>query len=442
MVRVINNVWLFFVAASLLVSCKKNESDTAGPTVDWQAPSSGSDVYSVDTIGVQAVITDDENITRVSVKLTDGSGLSFATMGDVFPESTSYSLNKAFIVDRPDLEGGPMFLHLEAWSSENKTSVFRDINVWPVPWEVRHVAVAYGSSSNRSVAIREDESWTPVLNNGGDIQMLLANHFEDLILSVSGESGKVQALSYPDYNEEWSYEIPNNTNWRSIESASLNQSNGELVLGDTDQLVYILNKEGQVNLTFDTELIQHQPVKALHAGSRIYLVERKIDNSNQEFSSFFRSSGALNTRVYLPGEVVELFEQKSSEALAEHDEVAVFVNDNNQPRLRIFERYENGFTDPINLPGEEISAVCKIGQKRYLFQIDGVIYHYNFSGPLGIYLNSSTVFEQLIYNPVNDRVLGVSEDGVTVMGFGGSGLQVEEFWSQSNSTSAVVLRNR
>lgn len=440
--RVINNVWLFFLALSLLVSCKKDEPDGSGPTVEWLQPASGSDVFSVDTIGIQANITDEDIISRVSVKLTNGSGLSFATMGDVFPESSTYSLNTSMIINRPDLEGGPMFLHLEAWNSVNNTSIFREVTVWPIPWEVRHVAVAYGASSNRSVAIREDETWTPVLNNVGDIQMLLANHFEGLLISVSDETGKVQALSYPDYNEEWTYEIPNNTSWRSIESASLNQSNGELVIGDTDQLVYVLNKDGQVTLTFNTELPQHQPVKALHTGSRIYLVERKIDNSNQEFSSFFRSSGALNTRAYLPGDVVEIYDQKSSEALAEHDEVVVFVNDGNQPRLRVFERYENGFTDPITLPGEEISAVCKIGPKRYLFQIDGVIYHYNFTGPLGIYLNASTTFQQLVFNPVNNRILGVSEDGITVMGFGGNGLQVEAFWSQSNSASATVLRNR
>lgn len=439
-VRVINKVGLLLLVLISFFACKK-EGNTDGPKVNWTSPTEGSLIFSVDTFPVIADVQSDDGISRISVKLTTPEGNSLASMGDVFPNGNSYSLNSTFLLNRPDLLNGAYYLKLEAYSENATTSVFRSIQLLPIPWEVRATAMAYGTGNNRSVAIREVGLWSDIFNNGGDVEQLLCNHIDGLLYVVSQQSGKVHALEYPGFNEKWQFEIPNNTSWRSIESASFNPELGELMVADTDQLVRVLNKSGSTILGFETGLALHLPVKSLLTSQRIYLVERRIDNSNQDFSVFFKSSGALDARVGLSGHVVDLFEQYSSESLAEHDEVVVFVNDNGTPRLRVFNRFSSGFTNPITLPEGTITAACKTGPRKYLFQIGGTIYQYNFMGPLSIYYTGEE-FSKLVFDPVNNQVLGIRPEGVQVMGFGGSGLQDVDWWPQSDIRDVAVLRNR
>jgi hypothetical protein len=166
-----------------------------------------------------------------------------------------------------------------------------------------------------------------------------------------------------------------------------------------------------------------------------------LTTAARAFRSFFKSSGALDSRVALNGNVVAMFEQYSMESLAEHDEVVVFVNDNSTPRLRVYERFTQGFTDPIGLPGSTITAACKIGPRRYLFQIDGTIYQFNFTGPLSIYY-SGDEYNDLVFDPVQNQVHGIRPDGIQVMGFSGNGLQDVGWWPQSQTVDFTVLRNR
>lgn len=440
--RVINSFSLFIVLLILLSGCKK-EGDSNGPEVEWSLPQQFSSISSVDTFLVQANISDADGVTRVSVNLTDQMGTSLASMGDEFPNQTNYSLNKNFYLNLPDLSSGTYYLNLEAYDETNKTSVFREITVNPIPWELLATVVAYGNESNSQIGFHNEENaaWTNILSNAGDVINLEANHEDGLVMVITGESGSVTAIAYPGFGVQWNFEIPGNSSLKRIESADFNAELGEMIVADTDQNMYLLNQSGGMILGFNTNLMQHQAVKTLMTPKRIYAIERKMDNSNQEFSEFYRVSGALKYRQYFPGDVVKMFEEFSSESLSEHDEVVIFVNDNGTPRLKIFDKENPGFSEPLTLPSGELNAVCRISQRRYLFQIDETIYHYNFNGSVNVYY-SGPVFRDLIYDPVNDEVLGLSDEAVHYFGFQNGVLQELGTQPANNVHAAVLLRNR
>lgn len=426
---------------ALTASCKKNSDEGDGPEVNWTAPSELSAVFSVDTFLVEAFVSDPDGVKRVSVDFTDVEGNSLASIPDVFPNAQEYNYSEVFLLNRPDLIGGVHYLHLEAYDEFNRTSVFREINLNPIPWENRATALATGSDFNGVVSISEagGSGFSEELSYSGDIQSLQANHLDGLILVVTGQSGEIVALEYPEFNIAWTYDIPNNTDWRSIESASLLAGTGEIAVANTDHQVQLIDKFGNSILAFDTGLDLYVPEQCLLTESRVYLVERRPDGTDQQFSVFFKVSGALEFRVYFPGEVVDLFTEESDNASG--DLVTVFLNDDGTPRLKTLDYFGQGFDEPVSLPTGELTAACKVGYERYLFQIDGTIYHYDFSGPLEIHYQGPD-YKELVYDPVNQQVLALTDDEIHYLAMQSGVLQQVDIQPAANVISMIQLRNR
>lgn len=427
----------------MAAGCKKNESDGEGPDILWSVPAPMGSIFSVDTFLVSATISDADGIDRIALRLADAEGTTVANVPDVFPQSTEVQFETYFLINRPDLEGGTYYLNIEAYDPESRSSSYREVDLNPVPWELRSTLIASGSSDAATVAKRnaENTGWDPLPVNPGDIHTLSALHIDQLVLAVTGYDGQVQALEYPDYNIAWSHEIPNNTTWRAIESVGINPISGETAVADTDQQIEILNRSGQVVLGFNTGLLQYLPENCALTGSRLYVVERRMDGSDQQFSVFFRVSGALEARIYFPGEVVDLFSEPASNHLNDH--VVVFLNEDGTPRMKVYDPSGLGFDQPISLPQGELQSACKIDQERYLIQIDNTIYNYDFGGPLQVYYNAETTYSEMVYDPVNQEVLALSGEELHYFALQGGGLQSLGTIDVPGTGRALVqLRNR
>lgn len=440
--RVINNASLFLLLLIFAFGCKKKD-DGKGPEVNWLLPQQFATISAVDTFLVEAEVSDTDGVERVSVNLTDESGNFLASMGDEFPSQTNYQLNKQFFLNRPDLATGNYFLHLEAYDQENRTSVFREINLQPIPWKLYATVIAHGNPENAGLAVRSDEdnSWQTISSDAGNVISIAGMHDEHLILISTGTTGKVRAYQYPDWNVEWTFEIPNNTNLRNIEATDLNERTSEMVIADTDQQFYLIDRNGQSILVFDSDLLQHQAKSLLLTPDRIYAVEEKMDGSTQSFSAYFKVSGALKNRVYFPGEVMKMFEERSNTA-GIYDEVVVFLSEAGTPKMKIFDRDNGSFSEPVTLPSGDLNAVCRIGNQKYLIQIDETIYHYNFSGTFQIYYTGEA-FLDLIYDPANDLVLGLTNGEIHYLNIQGNGLQTAGIISAPGDLFAAgLLLNR
>lgn len=303
--------------------CKK-KTDGKGPEVDWQLPQQFAAISAVDTFVVKAVVSDPDGVKRVSVRLTDETGAYFAGMGDEFPDQTEFHLNKGFELNRPDLLSGNYFLHLEAFDEDNRTSIFRPITLQPIPWELLATAIAFGSAGNSTLAVSTNagDPWQTVASATGDVLSIKSIHLEKRILVTTGATGKVMAFQHPEFSLQWTFEIPNNTSLRKIEASDVNPVTSEIIVADTDQQFYLMDRNGSTILIFSTDLLQHQARELLLTSDRIFSVERKMDGSSQSFSEYFKVSGALKHRVYFPGQVIKMFEEKNDN----NNQVVVFFN--------------------------------------------------------------------------------------------------------------------
>lgn len=441
--KFINTLLLFTLAAAVLFACKKERDDGAGPAITWSSPAELSTIFSVDTFLVNATITDPDGVARVLTQITTPSGEGVEALPVVFPNDNSYTVNQLFYLNRADLEGGVYYMNIKASDGQNETSSFLEINIAPIPWEVRSTILATGNASSSSVVLFNPENGESevLLGQAGDVLQLLANHLAGSVYVVTGDGGQLRALEYPDYNTQWTYDIPNNTAWNGIECALFNPDLRQLVLADSERQFRVLNEAGSVILGFDSDLFQYKPKAVLMNANRIFAIERRLDGSDQQLSVFYKASGALVSRVFFPGELAAFFSAKSSAVLQNTDELYAFLTLNGEPTIRRFQPSTGTIDEPVPLPSGTLGPVCQLENNDFLVQIDQTIYRIDFSGPPQVYFTGEA-FNTLLYDPVHNEVLATTANSVVRMGMSGADLQVLATFAIDDTRALVQLRNR
>jgi hypothetical protein len=440
--HLINKVGLFLIVLAVLSSCKKEASDRSSPQIEIVQPGHLSTYFSVDTITIGAVVSDDQLIKSVAAKLIGVSGETFAVFGEANPMSESFEYNRSLELNRPDLPQGPYFIEFSASDGVNSKKVFREIIIMEVPLVLNATYISSGSNSSQSIDVLNGTSISNVLTQANDVLALFPSYFKNQLLVVSGTGGQVKAFEHPDFNQKWSYDIENNTPFRSISAASFNQQTGEILIGDSDGFARVLNNTGNVVLGFSSDQALYKPVSAVLTESIIYFVERRLDGSDQNFNAYFRSTGALKLRLNLNGIVVSMFEDRSTTSAESHDEVVLFLNTSSGPEIKVFHAGGGGFSVPIGLPQGTLRSACKIGRHRYVFQIDDKIYHYTFSGPLQIYAQGMLNFSEMQYDKLSNLLVCVADAGLSYYAIQGGGLQLAGTVPAPQSKHVALLFNR
>jgi len=440
--HLINKVGLFLIVLAVLLSCKKEPSDESSPHIEILQPGHLTAYFSVDTITIGALISDDQLIKSVNAKLIGVSGETYAVFGEANPMSESFEYNRSLELNRPDMAQGQYYIEFSASDGVNSKKVFREIVIMQVPLVLNATYISTGNNSNQSVGVLNGTSVNNVIAQANDVLALFPSYFKNQLLVVSGVGGQVKAYEHPDFNHKWSYDIENNTPFRSITATSFNQQSGEILVGDSDGFARVLNNSGNVVLGFSSDQSLFKPVSAVLTESIIYFVERRLDGSDQNFNAYFRSSGGLQLRLNLNGLVVSMFEDHSTASIESHDEVVLFLNTSNGPELKVFHAGGGGFSVPIGLPQGTLRSACKIGRHRYVFQIDDKIYHYSFSGPLQIYAQGTESFSEMHYNKLSNLLVCVAEAGLNYYAIQGGGLLLAGSVSAPQSKHVALLFNR
>lgn len=439
--QVINKLWILFVLVLLFSSCKKEKSDSSFPVIEVIEPGHLAFYYSIDTIFVKALMTDDNEIKLASARLINEQGTLFGVFGEMYPMTSNYEYNGVLELNRPDMSTGNYFIEFIASDGVNKKKTFREVFISEVPLELKSKYVSFGGINNQDVSEYSNNGLDLKLGQAGDVNALYANSLRDQLIIVTGTVGQVKAFEFPDFDLKWSYDIENNTPFRSITASSFNQTSQNLLLGDSDGIMRILNNNGNVILGFSSDQSLFQPVNALLTNSMIYFIEKRLDGSDQNFNAYFLTSGVLNIRLNLNGNVVNIFEDHSTTSIEDHDEVVMFINTTSGPELRVYNRISGGFSVPINLPAGVLNSACKISRHRYVFQIDNTVYHYTFSGPLQIYLQDGEVFSDMELDRFNNRLVCVSPDGIRSYTLQG-GFQSADFVPVTMPRYTALLYNR
>lgn len=425
----------------LFSACKKETTDSNPPVIEVIEPGHLAFYYSVDTIFVKAAITDDSEVKFASARLINEQGTLFGVFGEAYPMTSDYDYNGVLELNRPDMSTGNYFIEFIARDGDNEKKTFREVFISEVPLELKAKYVSFGSINNQEISEYLGGSLELQYAQAGDVNSMYANNLQNQLIVVTGVGGQVKAFEFPDFDLKWSYDIENNTPFRSITASSFNQTSQNLLLGDSDGFMRMLNNNGNAILGFSSDQALYKPVNALLTNSMIYFIEKRLDGSDQNFNSYFLTSGILNQRLTISGNVHSMFEDHSTASVEDHDEVVLFINSTSGPELRVYNRISGGFSVPINLPAGVLNSACKLGRHRYVFQIDNTVYHYTFSGPLQIYLQNGEVFSNMEHDRFNNQLVCVTSGGVNSYSLQG-GFQLVEFVPVTQPKYTTLLYNR
>ena len=129
-------------------SCEKK--DDIAPLIDFQNPKAG--VYTVsDTINVKALITDNEQISSVRIRLINEGNQQVVSPYSYQPNSKTFHLDAQFIIDNLYLESGDYFLVIEADDGYNTSKAYQSIRVGALARTLDDVLIVETEAQQSSV---------------------------------------------------------------------------------------------------------------------------------------------------------------------------------------------------------------------------------------------------------------------------------------------------
>ena len=117
---------IFTTFLILLVGCKK-EKDTHIPVITYYSPQHNQAFNVLDTVLVEALITDQKMITSVKVNLTNEEFITVSEARSFSPNTNSYELKTKLAIDDEALESGTYYVLIRADNGDNFKNKYQQI---------------------------------------------------------------------------------------------------------------------------------------------------------------------------------------------------------------------------------------------------------------------------------------------------------------------------
>lgn len=152
--KIIFRLLLFVFSLLLVYSCKK--MDETDPVIILLQPSSLLTISPVDTITVEATITDDRDLQEVSVQLLNLNFTPVSNIRKFFPTSKNFHLLTPYILSEPNLETGTYLIGVTVFDGNNTVHAYREIYVQALPNIRKSVFVITKNAAGNPCIFRPD----------------------------------------------------------------------------------------------------------------------------------------------------------------------------------------------------------------------------------------------------------------------------------------------
>ena len=139
----------------LFFSCKKE--DTLDPVIVLEKPASQITVGTSDTILVEAKITDNENIEKVTVQLLSINFVPVNSALILQPGTSEFHLSVNYILQNTQLSSGTYLIGVTASDGHNTAYAYREIYVLALP-QVRKAIFVLSKSALGQIRISKTDS--------------------------------------------------------------------------------------------------------------------------------------------------------------------------------------------------------------------------------------------------------------------------------------------
>src|SRR5688572_5114309 len=132
---------LLLVSALMFIASCRKDKDESAPSVTILTPSAGSSLGIPDTLAISVAVSDDHNVERVVIAVTDAQGVPIAPSVAVDVNTTSATVHQALELTSELITTGSYTIMAYAFDGTNEQRDFVDINIQAAPLRLRAVFV-------------------------------------------------------------------------------------------------------------------------------------------------------------------------------------------------------------------------------------------------------------------------------------------------------------
>lgn len=384
----------------LFQSCK-DKKDEEAPKVTIDMPYENQTFSTVDTIPIVAQITDNEQITSVSVSLVNENFGALGVEKNYSASGGSLNFGVDFVIEEPFLPSGTYYIAVRANDGENIGSGFVKIQLTAIERVIENYIVVTNNSTKAQVFIGEDLS-SIVQKTEFTIDLRgAAFNYRQNILGLAG--GVIGDASFYEIEEFAVLETIPGYGASSLPyflGLDYSVSSERFLLMQRDPQIRILDKYAIPNSSIELAP-SFLPEQTFTVSEDIFVEQKSLSSPNRILARYALSGLLFNTYTVL-GTVREVSRKSDQESF-------VWVDDEEGAKLVILDYTSDLLAEVYTRPGESLYAAKEIENGVFLISTSTGLYRYAYAGGGTSVLNQSVMPKELYYDDLDGFIYG-SED--------------------------------
>ena len=353
-------------------SCKKE--DVSDPVIIFERPSSQITVGPTDTILVEASISDNNDIQKVTVQILSINFVPVTNAMILEPNTSSYHLSINYILQNPQLTSGTYLIGISASDGTNTAYAYREIYILALP-QSRKAVFLLSKGSTGHIQISKTDSLHqlhPFLSLPSDYTGSSIDSRNQVLYVLGKTTG---GLTFIDANSgSLLNAIPPNTPMGPPTFQYLHFK---------DNLNYVSFYDGNIRSYDQNGIRQFEAIQSgfarpgalLKTLDYVYVENYYTGSGLNRLEQYFFPSGAANQILTLDMDVLSMFEKSS-------DELFLFGHKNGIAQLEKYDRLNNSIQTIRTFGAIQINEVFQYRNTQYFLATSSGLLRYDYD--LGI----------------------------------------------------------
>lgn len=385
------------VTPFLFHSCIEKQ-DNEAPKVIVDRPYENQTFSTVDTIPIVAQITDNEQITSVSVSLLDENFGSLGVMRSYSASGGQVNFGVDFVIDQPFLASGTYYIAVRANDGENIGSGFAKIQLTAIERIIENFIVVTNNLTKSQVYIGQDiGSMVQKAEFTIDLRGAAFNYIQDILGMAGGEIGNANFFEIEEFTLLQTIPGYGTSSLPYFLGLNYSITTERFLLMQRDPQIRVLDKYGIPNSSI--ELAQNfLPEQTFIVDDDIFVEQKSLTSPNRILARFAASGLLLNTYT-VSGTVREVSRKSDQESF-------VWVDSEEGTKMLILNYSNNLLAEAYTRPNEALYASLEIGKGVFLISTATGLYRYAYAGGGTSVLNSSVMPQELYYDDLHGFIYG------------------------------------
>ncbi len=356
---------------SCLFSCKKDKSDDVDPVITISTPTDGQAFNVLDFITVSADVSDDQQLSSISVCVLDDHYMPVQNAVEVTVGSKkSMTFTKSYQLYDIRLESGIYFIWVAASDGKNIANAYQRIDVTAVPKKLKGIYALAKSSSVYTSVTKIDSAYNviPIGNYISDYGGSSISAYEQSLFFSGYNTGDTKAIDVENGSVKWAVPYP-------LGPAPHCQDNYY-----ANRITYVSYRSGAIsgynesaiNYFSASAVSGYYPEKIFRHNTYMLSEQRSLTTGIPQLVVYL-STGVAIQQQSLAQDVVAMFKRTNNETF-------VFGNDaTNHSAMEIYDISGNSFWSPHAMPANKLLSVEQVDTNTYILGFDNnTIYKYTY----------------------------------------------------------------